>query len=196
MAVYLNEREVGFDPQVIGFPSIDSCMGIVVVTNNGLFGLHNLGGSGNHEWAGKAATFATYFNRHFLRSGITRIYGATHVLRRGYAAPQRTSWIGELTAFAGALNFNGPIRGISLTSNVSEYVEFTKAGDKCVVMVKDWNDHDRTTGPIQPGAYHKYLHPAGGGQIRELSAVPSVTVRVTNVNTANMHQKHSERLRG
>ncbi|MEZ4465566.1 MAG: hypothetical protein R3F43_14095 [bacterium] len=195
MAVYLNERELGYDPTTLGFPSIDSCMAIVFVTNNGLFGLHNLGGSGSTE-AGKAATFAGWYNQHFFRSDITRLYGVTHVGRRGYTGTPRDGWIGELRAFAAAVGFNGAIRGVNLRSNIGEYVEFRKVGHKCQVMVKPWSDNDRTTGPVIGTNNHRYLHPSAGGTVRSMLQVPGVTVRVTNVNTNNMTQHHSERLRG
>jgi hypothetical protein len=44
MARYLNEREVGFDLSTIGFPNIGDCMGVVLQTQNGLYGFHAMPG--------------------------------------------------------------------------------------------------------------------------------------------------------
>ena len=44
MARYLNEREVGFDADTIGFPNIGACMGVVLQTDNGLYGFHAMPG--------------------------------------------------------------------------------------------------------------------------------------------------------
>ena len=40
---HLAERQFGFDPALLGFPSTSACRAIVFQTLNGLFGYHNLG---------------------------------------------------------------------------------------------------------------------------------------------------------
>ena len=44
MGRHLNEREVGFDASTIGFPNIGDCMGVVLQTQNGLYGFHAMPG--------------------------------------------------------------------------------------------------------------------------------------------------------
>jgi hypothetical protein len=194
MALYLNERELGFDPTTIGFPSIDSCMAIVYVTSTGLFGYHNYGGSGNNAWADRVNAFTQYFQNHFLRGEGTRLYGVTYVDRRGYSLPVTTSWTGELTAFASGFGYNGKIRGYNLSGSgiqPSAYVEFRKVADKCEMWVKKWADADKTDG----GNSDKYNHktaPTRGG----VTTVEDQNAQVvTAVTTAGLHHVHSIRLR-
>jgi hypothetical protein len=40
MAVYLNEGDIGVDKQVIGFPHLMICMGVVLETKAWLYGMH------------------------------------------------------------------------------------------------------------------------------------------------------------
>jgi hypothetical protein len=195
MALYLNERELGFDNTTIGFPSIQGCMAIVYVTPNGLFGFHNYGGSAAVAWPARSGAFGQYFNAHFLRRAGTRLYGATYVAIRGYDAPAATNWTAELTAFATALGFAGKIRGYNLSGSPvppSAYVEFRKSGDKAEIWVKQWADADKTTGPNTDRANHKIAITRAGG----VTTVENQNAQVvTNVATAGLHLVHSTRLR-
>ena len=47
---YVGEREVCYDPNELGFPSIMGCHAIVLVNANGLFGFHNYGGERATDW--------------------------------------------------------------------------------------------------------------------------------------------------
>jgi hypothetical protein len=38
---YLGTNEIGFDPDVLGFPSVKTCQAIVYETATGLYGLHD-----------------------------------------------------------------------------------------------------------------------------------------------------------
>lgn len=44
MPLFLNERQVGFDPLKLGFPGIGACMGMAVQDAGGLFGFHVMPG--------------------------------------------------------------------------------------------------------------------------------------------------------
>jgi hypothetical protein len=63
-------------------PGIQGCHAIVMVTDRGMFGYHNAGGSGPAQWAGRAGGFATFYNENFVRSPGTRLYGVTYVAFR------------------------------------------------------------------------------------------------------------------
>jgi hypothetical protein len=194
--MYLNEFEVGFDPSLMGFPSIHGCLALVICTENGLFGYHNAGGSASDRWQPRATKFKEYIDGHFLRgSKITRLYGTTFVdADRGYSAPVRTSWINELTTFATTLGFGGKIRGYNLSAAAlggSAYVEYRKKDDKCEIWIKRWSDGDRTNGPNDAPMHHKLIHAAGFN----LTLRAQTGAVVTAVAPANMQHVKSERLR-
>ncbi len=191
---YLNEREVGFDPERLGFPSISGCLALVYVTENGLFGFHNAGGSANDQWAPRSVFFGNFVRNHFLggRPG-RRVYGATFAHR--YGPPFRDNWRGELAAYGGSVGFHGAIRGYDLSAAGlpgSAYVEFRKVGPKCEIWIKPWNDHDRTTGPLDARMHHKWIKRDGGGHYSLEEVAAQI---VTNVTTAGLLRVHSTRLR-
>ena len=194
MAIYLNEREVGFDTTTLGFPSVQGCMAIVYVTDTGLFGYHNYGGSADDKWADRAQAFAQYVQNHANAGAGSRLYGVTYVKVRGYTTPGKTSWTGELTAFATALGYNGKIRGYDLSGAGilgSAYVEFRKKDDKCEMWVKVWADGDKTTGPNTHANDHKITPPRGGVTVIENQNLQVVTA----VTIAGMKHVHSTKLR-
>jgi hypothetical protein len=196
--VYLVEHEVGFDTRLIGFPSISGCHAIVYVTDCGLYGYHNAGGSANADWAGRAQAFLSYVQgHHAFPSPGSRLYGATYVaMNRGYKidVPRKESWRGELTAFATALNFGGKIRGYDLTDAgfpPSAYVEFRKVGEKCEIWVKKWDPAHGTLGPNTQLLDVMILKSNGIARI-----LGQQNLQVTkNVTTAGLQHVHSTRLR-
>jgi hypothetical protein len=197
---YLNEREVGFDPQAIGFPSISGCLAIAYVTDNGLFGFHNAGGGGDPIDTGKrAAAFADYVSKHFLGcTAGTRLYAVTYAtsIDPRYGAPQMDNWTAEVTAYANALKYAGPIRGYDLGASgiaPGAYVELRKTVVKCEIWIKKWNDHDRTPGMCTTPMHHKWIKRDGGGNYAVLPIVAGIAEDVT---TANLRRVHSTRLRG
>ncbi len=74
--LYLSEREIGFDAAEIGFPSIDNCRAIVLVTAGGLFGYHLFGVLSQN----KINTFVSFVNNHaqgnLKREALRRILRA------------------------------------------------------------------------------------------------------------------------
>jgi|GEM_PF-2504688 len=197
---YLNEREVGFDPEAIGFPSISGCLAIVYATGNGLFGFHNAGGGGEAtDTARRAAVFADFVSKHFLGNADgTRLYGVTYAttIQPRYNAPQKDNWIAELTAYATALGYGGPIRGYDLGTsamNPSAYVELRKSAAKCEIWIKKWSDNDRTRGACTTPLHHKWIKRDGGGNY---ALLPINTQIATAVTTNGLRRVHSTPLRG
>lgn len=133
--LYLSEREMGFDSDAIGFPSIDGCLAVVYLTQNGLFGYHCYGGAIPTRWLPLASAFRDFVTQHqFGRSAAYRLYGAAFLNRRGYNPPSPRIWGDELKAFAAALRFRGKIRGYDLARSAVQppaYVVFDKFGTKC-----------------------------------------------------------------
>ena len=149
MTVQLGVRQVGFDTRKLGFPIIDGCMAIVVVLPEGLYGYHSLGGERSTDWPRIVPRFKEFIEgRHGDLGKATRLYGATHVGRRGWSlGARRDRWKEELAAYAGGLGLKCRTSGHDLDDGVtagfhlkgkSAYVEFEKFGAKCDVCVQTW----------------------------------------------------------
>jgi hypothetical protein len=163
---YLGDRHVGFDPQELGFPSLDGCQGIVYVTDAGLFGFHNLGGAAKVDWEDRAKAFALYVSGHPQGNSPGRaLYGACYAPdRRGYGTTDwKTMWRGELTEIASRLGFTGKIYGGNLTqAGIANpaLAEFTKVGNTCVLQAKQWSDAGATKAPNDGSYSHKTTYRA------------------------------------
>lgn len=195
----LNEHEVGFDPISIGFPSIFGCLAVVLVTENGLFGYHNAGGSAADKWKKRAAAFKEFVDGHFLRGDKkTRLYGVSFVdTHRGYSSPARTSWKNEMFTFAHELGYAGKIRGFNLSTAGlpgSAYVQMRRAEGKCEIWIKAWSDADRTKNPNINRMHHKMIHIGGGIDVTVKDTTTASVV--TDVTTAGLRHATPEKLRG
>jgi hypothetical protein len=199
---YLGEREVGFDPSGLGFPSLDGCQAIVYQTDNGLFGYHNFGGADEASWPERSAAFGSFVNEHFMRATGRILYGVCYVTTaRGYGNSHTTrKWKGELASFADAVGFDGPIWGYNLSNSgiaPGAYVELRKNGNACEVWAKHWSDADRTKGINSGPMYHRIImrrqKPDGSGYDTKVEA-QNLKI-ATNVNPAGMVQFQLERLR-
>lgn len=149
MTVQLGERQVGFDAHKLGFPSVDGCMAIVVVMPDGLYGYHSLGGERSTDWPRIVPRFKEFIeSRHGILGKATRLYGVTHVGKRGWSlGPRKGRWKEELAAYATGLGLTCRTSGYDLDDGVtagfhlqgkSAYVEFEKFGSKCDVSVQTW----------------------------------------------------------
>lgn len=162
---------MGFDPDELGFPSIQGCHAIVYQTMDGLYGFHNAGGSGDQHWAPRAKMFREFINDlNGLRSSGTRLYGCSFIgnNQRGFATtmPAHSKWMQELLAFAQELGYHGKISGYDLArtfkgNHVSAYVEYRRDGTKSDVWIRQWGQpSDPTRLPKVPNARdlkHRYL---------------------------------------
>ena len=192
--IYLQEHEVGFDLEGIGFPSISGCIAIVYRTSSGLYGLHNAGGSGEDKFQERAEKFADYVTNHFLYSGKGLcLYGTSFVTgnRRGYGGSSPVKgWKNEMKAFADALGYKGEILGYDLgKTNIADansaYVEYNAVEGGCTIEFKQWSDAGKTTGPNPRRLHHK-----------KILGVQELTTVVVAVNDANLTLVTPERLRG
>jgi hypothetical protein len=198
--VYLSENEVGFHQIRLGFPSISGCHAIVYVAN-GLFGLHNFGGADQAQWAERATAFAGFVTSRAGGPGAGKhLYGvcyATGANSRGYglASPKQV-WTRELTAFATALGYGGPISGYDLTNlgtPPSVYVLFENVGATCVIQVKGWSKGDGPTGPNASPLDHQMIARNTNGVGYGLKPKNNV---VTSVPTSGLRTVYPEKLRG
>jgi outer membrane usher protein FimD/PapC len=158
---YLGEREVGFDPQTIGFPSIDGCHAIVLVTTAGLYGFHNFGGSGVSSFAERSQSFAAFVSTAFVKPGaLVHLYGICSRSKRGYAnADKRQGWRDEMKSFAEALGYKGTISGYDLDKagfgTDSAYVEYRNASGAISIHCKKWSDMRHEKQSISDKVNHK-----------------------------------------
>ncbi|MDE1907377.1 MAG: hypothetical protein KGH75_13115 [Rhodospirillales bacterium] len=150
MTVQLGERQAGFDTRKLGFPSVDGCMAIVVVLPEGLYGYHSLGGERDTDWPRIIPQFKAFIEgKGGTPANATRLYGITHVSKRGWSLGVRKErWKEELKAYYDGLGLSCRISGYNLDDGivggfhkkgVSAYVEFEKFGSKCDVSVQSWD---------------------------------------------------------
>jgi hypothetical protein len=164
---FLLEHEAGFDTEGLGFPSINGCHAIGFLTQLGLFGFHNAGGSGKEKFDERAGLFSDYVKtlcRGALPKGV-HLYGCSFVSdgRRGYTVGRTAEeWEAELLAFAKRLHFSGPISGFDLAKWSSDltrsaYVEYRCLGKRCFIFAKVWSEAHKATVPNPMGLRHKNI---------------------------------------
>ncbi|HEY1895237.1 MAG TPA: hypothetical protein VGG62_03150 [Terracidiphilus sp.] len=148
--IYLAEREVGFDTERLGFPSIDACRAVVLLTRSGLFGFHNYGNAnpkqdktfaGTGYWAKAAEWFASYIAGHPSQSAGIHLYFAARIDGGSYTKPGKNlkQCGAEARVFAKALDYKGPISCADITTlTPSAYVEFRASGSSCIILARVW----------------------------------------------------------
>lgn len=115
MAKYLAEDQVGFDPALIGFPTLGGCMGLAIQTDSGLHGFHIPPG---HE--DRCQAFANTFSGQPAKRLLSC---ARWKIRYGNAGKNGEpnaflSWLSEITKIAGMLKFSGPVVGLNLSDTL------------------------------------------------------------------------------
>ena len=165
--LYLAEREVGFDLDTIGFPSIDGCHAVVLESGSGLYGFHNYGGSATSSFAERGQVFATFVNQHFVSKGVlTHLYGVCFRGKRGYAHSDKLkAWKEEMKAFAAALGYRGTVSGYNLDLTgfgaKSAYVEYRKGPTGCTVHCKPWVEMSHVMSDNSDRVNHRTTVPGG-----------------------------------
>lgn len=128
--IHLCEREIGFDPAEIGFPSVMGCRAIVYVTTGGLFGYHL---NGNLSPV-KQASLVNFINQHPNTGAGRMLYAAS----AGNGLPHDHLELGQIAA---ALNYGGPIYWASLPTAGSFYVHFQDISHStCSITSRAWSD--------------------------------------------------------
>jgi len=139
MARYLNEREVGFDADTIGFPNIGACMGVVLQTDNGLYGFHAMPGD-----VDRIAGFLQFIQNSGLHGNNVHLYGSC--IRSKRCGGSESQWKTEMTSLAGGLNYHGPVSGFDMPAYPNRkdgtadttYLEYRRdtVGSKCKIYYK------------------------------------------------------------
>ncbi len=135
--INLVEHEVGFDANSVGFPSIDACRAILLVTGGGLFGYHLAGGTLTDSKRDGFANFIT-------RGGAVdqrALYLAAKINGGGNFQSQNEFWA-EIRNLAKKLKFTGPIYAADLSSFAvgSAYVRFDNVSNTtCIISARSWS---------------------------------------------------------
>jgi hypothetical protein len=197
--LHLYENQIGFDPQQLGFPSIDGCHAVVVHVSQGLFGLHNFGGSGQTAFQPRAEAFGRFIQNH--RHGgekIAALFGICFHDKRGYSTG--AGWREEMKAFSSALNYKGTVYGFDLSKKIkgeSAYVEFALLNGHCQIGYKRWSKVQELPGapPIVQADDLKHmarrnqayeLEPCNAKQPVQLIATPSNKGELHHVGNLDM----------
>ena len=148
--MYLGEREIGFDTNQIGFPSIGGCRAIVLVTGGGLFGFHL---SGTLKQV-KRDAFTNFIQTHAQGDPKRNLYIASRV--GGNAQHTNAEEVhAEIKEIAQGLGFNGSVYWADLSSvpGNSAYVQFDCVQKSTsIVTARTWDDNtDRN--PTNMGPY-------------------------------------------
>ena len=139
MAKYLNERQIGFDTNLIGFPNLGDCLAAVLQNAGGLFGFHIYGLGGRMD-----AEFATFIQTSVgFHGASSNLFGMCYWPKRYAGGGGATQWKVEMRALAQAIGYTGTISGFD-TSNGTKikttdgtYVEFRLGGSsQCDVYYK------------------------------------------------------------
>lgn len=130
MAKYLNERQIGFDTQLIGFPNLGDCLGAVLQNDGGLFGFHIYGLGGLMD-----AEFARYIQASVgFHGNSSHLYGSCYWPRRYGGGNGLAQWTAEMGALAQAIGYHGPVSGIDTSSGTkiksteTTYLEYRLGG--------------------------------------------------------------------
>jgi hypothetical protein len=155
MPTYLMENEVDFATDVVGFPGIGSCMGMVLQTRNGMFGYHVPPGSED-----RSRGFAQFVKQHAHYGEMIGMYTGCRFQVRWNGGGGAQKWREEVKYMATMIGYQGMIWGFDMTSpgtgitaaaEDNAYIEFKlKAGRDTptikVALMSDMNT-DRQTVP-------------------------------------------------
>lgn len=149
---FLNTKEIGFDHNSIGFPSVKTCQAIVYQTSIGLFGYHDSYGTA------QAFPLKCDTMRQFVQSVSINhsdhavcLIGAITSYER-FKKGQDDAWGAELLQVATALGFTGDVWGVRVDSHVqkddSAYIRVDTVGgtmQRATVSYKTWSKMDYDT---------------------------------------------------
>lgn len=215
MAIYLDERQIGFDTTTVGFPNLGDCMGAVVQVGGGLFGFHIYGLGGAMD-----PTFAQFIRQHFqFQDDMTHLYGSCYRPRRyGGGGNTSASWRAEMKALADALGYTGPISGIDTSVGTrikrteTTYVEYRLGGhNQCQIYYKRMSKmQNPTLGPLSPGTDVKLIRKDMAEMKRQGKthddepiymaanlpghATTGMNIKTTRSNKGQMHQSKVSRI--
>lgn len=132
--IYLDSRFSGYDLSAIRFPSVETCMAIVLETKDWLVGWHAMN---TGSLLGDATAFGGYVKK-MGKSKPIRLYGVTHLSRTGNMEKLKI----ELRQIADKMDYSGKISCFFMPvrrDSQQDLVTFNRCGggEKCVVEYID-----------------------------------------------------------
>src|ERR1044071_9574524 len=141
MPVYLAENDFGTDPQVIGFPHLLVCMGLVVMTDQNLYGVHL---TAIEDTNGIVDGFRTWLAALGV-AGAQKcaMYSSTNYTTRycyvaGPSSNLSDLWKTEMNRIAGRLGYHGPVYGFDtsvIEPKDGTYVEYQSQLPRAICRV-------------------------------------------------------------
>ncbi len=160
--IYLDTKMCGYDPYAIGFPSVETCMAIVVETTNGLIGWH--ASSGTDTFFAGAVKFGGYVERKRQGQAVVHVYGISHVHRFTESKKAKKEIIHQLRSVAAEVGLRAGSYAV-LEGRAAELVEFRRTGANrlCDVFYAANTSVTYNKGQVSPSATkHRTLHPTQG----------------------------------
>lgn len=132
MPIYLDEDQMGADANVIGFPHLLLCMGLVCVTENHLYGIHLTDINKTNELTD---VFSGWLSGQGIQgTDLRALYGSANLVVRythgGVAGPNSNFeelWKVEMTRVARRMGYRGPVYGFNAAAIVPKdgfYAEY------------------------------------------------------------------------
>ncbi|MGH7460714.1 MAG: hypothetical protein ACREMA_06755 [Longimicrobiales bacterium] len=162
--IYLMSREIGRDTNRIGFPSVQTCLAVVLQTDLELIGWHSFN-SNLAVMRVDATTFATYVQANAVGNPV-------HLYTASNRAPRGAFWDPEVQSLATALNFHGSATMIDLkvmpaaaAPGEGGYVEFVRDHRRrCSVYFKRNAKMDYTTSEMPLASINHRMIARGNAQ--------------------------------
>ena len=201
----LNSNDYGYDGQTLGFPSVMGCQAIVLLTSQGLYGLHDLKAGTAAAAKIKADFWTNWVVTTMGQKGkvqMHKLYGVINNEHQyGATTEGNDDWDKTLRYISEQLGFDGDICKYRITTHIDKggslYIRFDDAHDgTCTIQYKRWskmhsNDADDPVFPKEFG----FLKPVRGynddkTDVVTTGYIPSLPSNLTN--TVNRIGKKGE----
>lgn len=188
MAIYLNEDRLGKDDQIVGFPHLLICMGVVLLTRQNMYGVHIVDASDANE---TIPQFAAYLGQQgVIPADMITLYGSCN-FRVRYDDGGAAAWRREMRHIAGVIGFQGTAKGFDtaiINPEDGTYVEYQRdqPGRRCRIYYKR---NEKMTYAQAPGVVPNVLWAQPHGIIPSPFGNPaSANVVATPSNQGALHE--------
>lgn len=196
MSIYLPEHQIGFDPALVGFPTLGDCMAVSVLTTRGIYGFHYTPAP-----IAQLTQFAQYITNNLAPGeAMLRLYGSCFWRRRYANGDYKNQWKAEMRNIANGLHYTGRVTGFDTSSsshtdaNETTYLEYRLNGNRCRIFYKRTakiNLYKPRNVPL-PGVQRIAPNPAVLGQYQIINPAEQKNIygAMTNANS-HMHEAGS-----
>ena len=156
--IYLDSRFCGYDLNTMGFPSVETCMAVVLETKDWLVGWHAMN---TGSLLGDAAAFGAYVTK-MGDSKPVRLYGVTHLSRKASMKMLKQ----EMGDIADRMNYTGKVSCFHMPERRSpqqDLVLFNRrsGGVKCEVRYVDQKEVTHVEAQVTPSKTRHQVVSAG-----------------------------------